>query len=244
MSRPVFVLFRKEAAGILRAPASWTVFAACAALVGLLFSFALRDASGTTARVPALFCQGLALAAPLPAAFFTMGLFARERNNGALETLLTAPVTDAEVVLGKFLAAFAATLFAMALCLAEYHAYLHVAAPSPPPAPAALFAGWAAIAAVAALWNALGTLASLCVRHEAAAGATTLLVGTGLTAAVLWADTVLPSAELLDALDPVAFARGTADTRPIFAALTGTAFLLFCAVRLLESRRWSAASPR
>ena len=244
MSNPAVVLFRKETGSALRALSVWCVIAACAAIVGLIFTLDLRDAAGSVARLPALFCQGLAQAAPIPAAFFTMGLFARERNNGSLETLLTAPVTDAEVVLGKFFAAYALTLFALALCLPEYWVYRRIAAPPPPGALVPLLAGWSAVAAYAALWTAFGTLASLFVRHESAAGAATLLFGLAMTVAVTTSDPSIPSGSFLNVLDPVAFARGTADTRPVFTALSGTAFFLFCAVRLLESRRWSASTPR
>ena len=122
--------------------------------------------------------------------------------------------------------------------------YRRVAAPPPPFATAPLFAGWGAVAAAAALWTAFGTLASLFVRHESAAGACTLLFGLALTVAATTADSVVPSGSFLNMLNPVAFAEGMADTRPVFACLSGTAFFLFCAVRLLESRRWSAVSPR
>src|SRR5688572_19880893 len=37
----------------------------------------------------------------------TMGLVAEERESGTLEVLMTMPVSDAEVILGKFLATFA-----------------------------------------------------------------------------------------------------------------------------------------
>jgi ABC-2 type transport system permease protein len=34
------------------------------------------------------------------------------------------------------------------------------------------------------------------------------------------------------------FSRGSIDTRPVVLYLSGTLFMLFAAVRLLESRRW------
>src|SRR5689334_21930083 len=37
----------------------------------------------------------------------TMGLFSEEKKRGTIELLLTAPLTDAQVVLGKFFSAFA-----------------------------------------------------------------------------------------------------------------------------------------
>ena len=241
MSSPTAVLFRKECRVALRSTATWCVFAACASLVGLFFSLALREAAGGPATLPELFCTPLALAAPLPAAFFTMGLFARERHNGTLETLLTAPVTDAQTVLAKFLAACLLALVALALCLPVFEAYLRFAAPPPPWDVRALAAGWGAIACATVLWTALGTFFSLLCRHESAAGAATLIVGFGLSLPVSGA-VALPFGSALEPYSLVAFARGVADTRPLFAALSGAAFLLFCAVRVLESRRWLASA--
>jgi ABC-2 type transport system permease protein len=237
MPSPTAVLFRKECRVALRFPATWCVFAACASLVGLFFSFALRAAAGGAGTLPELFCTPLALAAPLPAAFFTMGLFARERHNGTLETLLTAPVTDTQTVLAKFSAACLLALVALALCLPVFHAYLRLAAPPPEYDPLALAAGWCAVAAATALWTALGTLFSLLCRHESAAGAATLIVGFGISLPVSGA-IELPFDSALAPYSLVAFARGVADTRPLFAALSGTLFLLFLSVRVLESRRW------
>ena len=237
MSSPALVLFRKECRVALRSTATWCVFAACASLVGVFFVFALREAAGGPGTLPELFCMPLALAAPLPAAFFTMGLFARERHNGTLETLLTAPVTDAQTVLAKFSAACLLSLVALVLCLPVFHAYLRFAAPPPPWDARSFAAGCGAVAAATVLWTALGTFFSLLCRHESAAGAATLIAGLGLSLPV--SGTVeLPVESALEPWSLVAFARGVADTRPIFAALSGAAFFLFFSVRVLESRRW------
>ena len=243
MSSPALVLFRKECRVALRSTATWCVFAACASLVGVFFVFALREAAGGPGTLPELFCMPLALAAPLPAAFFTMGLFARERHNRTLETLLTAPVTDAQTVLAKFSAACLLSLVALALCLPVFHAYLRFAAPPPAWDPRALASGWCAIACATVLWTALGLFFSLLCRHESAAGAATLIAGLGISMPVSGA-VELPFDSALAPYSLVAFARGVADTRPLFVALSGAAFLLFLSVRVLESRRWlpSAAS--
>ena len=47
----------------------------------------------------------------------TMGLFSEEKKRGTIELLLTAPVTDLQIVLGKFLAAFS---FLLILLLATW----------------------------------------------------------------------------------------------------------------------------
>ena len=61
--------------------------------------------------------QGFFLQAPLFMAFFvpaiTMGLVSEEKRSGTLEMLMTLPVRDGEVILGKFLAAM--TLIAVVL---------------------------------------------------------------------------------------------------------------------------------
>lgn len=242
MSRVPLVLWRKETALALRSRATWFVFAAVAGLAGVLFVAGLRGEAGHAVQLPVVFCTRLAMAAPFAVAFFTMGLFARERASGTLEALLTAPVTDAEVVLGKFLSAYTLVLLSLALSSLSLPVYLHRAAPPPPYTPAHLALGAVSIALAAAAWTAFGVLAAVAARRESAAGATTLAFS--LSAAAFLAGQ-FPGFRTGDIDAPFGFAdfaRGMADTRPAVLFLTCAAFFLFCAVRLLETRRWASSS--
>jgi len=40
--------------------------------------------------------------APLPDSLITMRLYAEEKRSGTIELLLTSPLTDMEIILGKF----------------------------------------------------------------------------------------------------------------------------------------------
>jgi len=242
MSRVPLVLWRKETALALRSRATWFVFAAVAGLAGVLFTAGLREAAGHVERLPIVFCTQLAMAAPFAVAFFTMGLFARERASGTLESLLTAPVTDAEVVLGKFLSAYTLVLLSLGLASLALPVYLHRAAPPPPYAPAHVALGAGAVALAAAAWTAFGVLAAVAARRESAAGATTLAFSLSTAAFVSEQFPGFRESEISAMFDIIDFARGMADTRPAFLFLSLAAFFLFCAVRLLETRRWASSS--
>ncbi len=238
---PAVTIWKRECLAALRGPVSWWVFAGFTAVAGLRFTSALRLAAGTIEHMPAVFCTQLLLALCIPVALFTMGLFAAERANGTLEALMSAPVSDAQVVLGKFAAActltFAALLFA-ALVLPVYMAY---AAPAPACSRLALYTGFAVVSLFAAAGCAAGSLVSLLTPHPAIAalvtGGFTLAGALTLTGNVpgFGGRLVLLPTDIAD------FARGSADTRVVFAAASAILLLLFCAVRVLESRRWIAS---
>ncbi len=242
MSRVPLVLWRKETALALRSRATWFVLAAVAGLAGVLLVAGLRDAAGHVAQLPVVACSQFAMTAPFAVAFFTMGLFARERASGTLESLLTAPVTDAEVVLGKFLAAYTLVLLALGLSALSLPVYLHRAAPPPAFAPGHVAWGLGAIALASAAWTAFGVLAAVAARRESAAGATTLAFCLSTAAFLSEQFPGFRGSELTRLFDIADFARGVADTRPLFLFLSCAAFFLFCAVRLLETRRWASSS--
>lgn len=181
----------------------------------------------------------LLVATPL----LTMRLFAEERRSGTLETLLAAPVTETQVVLAKFAAAYAAFLLLWLPTLA-YAAILRACGANLP------ILDWGPVAAaylgtalVGAFFLALGLLCSLLTRHQAVA-AVACVTATGLALSGGRLPFYAHTAPFLDFAAAIAatrhvadFAAGIVDTRTVVWYVGGTALLLFTAIRILEARR-------
>ncbi len=103
--------------------------------------------------------------APLLLSFFapaaTMRLVAEERREGTFELLATQPVTDAEIVAGKFLGA----LLQLSLWLAATLVYPLSLAAIAAPDVGGIAAGYLALWLLAALAAAAGLFASALARH-------------------------------------------------------------------------------
>lgn len=112
--RATWTLAKRELQAYFDSPAAYVVLVVFLLFTGYFFT---RD----------LFLMNLASMrsffdlAPLLFIFFipaiTMSLFAEERRSGTLELLLTMPVTDAQVITGKLLAATILMMSAIALTL-------------------------------------------------------------------------------------------------------------------------------
>ena len=237
---PALTIWRKECRSCLRAPIAWCVFAGFTAVCGILFATALRHANGAPESLPAVLCTQFVRALCIPITLFTMSLFSTEKATGTIETLMTAPVTDAQVVLGKFAAAYTLVCISLAIALAIFPVYLHLSMPPPAYSPLSLYIGMVAVTLCAATGCALGTLISLLSHHQAPAAIATLLITVATAAAFTDAIPWFTGIGFFNAFDIADFARGTADTRIGFALVSTLIFLLFVAIRVLESRRWSS----
>ena len=236
MSAAATAIWVKDCRSALRSPVAWCGFAGSAAVCAALFAAGLKSAGGADAwdSFPALFCSRLLLSLCVPVSLFTMGLFAREQSRGTFDMLLAAPVSERELVLAKFFAAFALVCVSTAFAFGSALVYLRLAAP-PPPFIAAEMCG-AAVAAVlaASAWTAAGTFFSVLSYHQPPACAATAAASLGSAALFTRSFPGFNAAAMPDLAD---FARGTADSRVIFAALSLTVFLLACAIRVLQFRR-------
>ena len=181
----------------------------------------------------------------------TMRCFAEERRSGSLEVLLTAPVRDLEIVLGKWLAAV--TFFAI-LWLPTLAILWALTTPSMLATPMALgpvLAGYFGLALAGGMLLAVGCFTSSLTDNQLLASLSAILFNVGLFAAprilsAVLADQIHEHEWVARAIDQVNisdhltgwFMVGLVDTSRIVFFLAGTALFLFLTVKSLEARQW------
>lgn len=104
--RSVSLILRREMAAYFTSPVAYLIAAGFLLLSGVSFNNELTFALGVRpldpALIPRLLTQVMIFLAPL----LTMRLLAEESREGTMELLLTAPISDLAIILGKFLSAW------------------------------------------------------------------------------------------------------------------------------------------
>jgi len=169
----------------------------------------------------------------------SMRLLAEERRTGTLEVLLTAPIGEGHVVIGKFLAAFVFWLFlwlptvVYVLILASYSKIDW----------GPVLAGYLGIALMGLLFSAVGLLTSALTRNQIVAAifafaVLIVLFSVGLMENLATSQAlkgVLSYMNLWDHMDD--FARGLVDTRRIVYQLSLAGLFLFLATKALQASK-------
>lgn len=169
----------------------------------------------------------------------TMGLIAEEKRNGTIEILLTMPVRDSDVVVGKFLGVLGLYAVMLALTL-PYPLSVSTLGPLDW---GQVFTGYLGLFLQGAAMLAIGILASSWTDNQLVA-----LFASMFVCFALWIiDKVLPllpsgAASVLEWLSfdyhLRSMARGVVDTRDVAYFLSLMGFSLMFSFRALESRRW------
>lgn len=216
-------------------PFAYVVAALYFAISGLFFVSELP--SLTEARLDGWMGHA-ALLTVFVAPLLSMRALAEERRSGSLEVLLSSPVSDGAVVVGKFLGLFGA--FACLLGATAVYPLLLALWGRPDPGP--LIAGYLGLALLGAASLGVGLLASALSRQQIVAAALSFV-----TLLVLWIlDSVAPylgGGEGLLAylatnphVDP--FVRGVVRAQDAVYYLTVVVVTQVVAARAIESRRW------
>lgn len=243
-------LVRRELASYFMSLTGYIIMAAVMFLTGATFVVLLRNLQRVPTVIPVteLFYMTqffwMILIPATPA--ITMRVFAFEKLSGTFETLMTAPVTDLQVVLAKFSAAllFYAVMWLPLLgCILIVRHYTSDPTAFDAGAVGSTFCG---IILLGCLFISSGCCASALTRSQAIAAMISLAFGATLfllsfIAGRATADNSLISAALsLFALTDQMhdYARGVVDTRSVVFLISSSLFFLFLTLRIIESRRW------
>jgi len=171
----------------------------------------------------------------------SMRLFAEEKRSGTIELLMTSPIRDVEILLGKWFAAL--TMFATVLALSGINLGFLFAYGKPDWRP--ILIGYLGLLLQGGALLALGTLISTMTKNQIVAGGATFAaclllwildwVSSYETAA--WAK-VLSYLSVVTHYEP--FSKGVLDSRDVIFYLSVIFLGLFLTARSMESARWRA----
>ncbi len=237
----LWLIARRELMAILRSPLGFVVAALVLAADGLLFhTRALGGGEKYSTEVLTQFffdLSGLTMIASIP---LSMRLLAGERQRGTLTLLLTSPIKDYQIILGKFFGALAflclLTLLTLYLpALIVIHGKISIGH---------LCAGYLGTMLLGAACLAIGIFSSALSKSQIIAA---FLTAFALMAMVLfWLVAKVTEAPLDDVFMYLAlhnihfetFRTGKIHLRDVVYYLSVCGFFLFAATRVLESRRW------
>lgn len=227
---------RRELGAYFASPIAYMVTAAFLLVSGYLFSVILINTRQASLEI--LF-NNITVILLFITPLMTMRLLADEQRNGTIEVLLTAPVRDWEVVLGKFLAALG--LFGIILLLTLFYPLL-IWRLGGNPDWGPIFSSYLGLLLMAGAMLAIGTLASSLSENQIVAAVIAfaiLLILWLITAAsgvAGGASRVLQALSISERYND--FVRGAINLEDVIYYLSLMAGALFIATRVLETRRY------
>jgi ABC-2 type transport system permease protein len=240
--RNIITISIKEFKSYLTSPMAYIITAAF--LLGTGFFFALPQetaAAYAETSMRGVFANTFYIIIVfLLMALLTMRLISEERKLGTIELLMTAPVRDSELVLGKYLGSVG--LMLMMLIFTIYYPIMLIVYGDPDIGP--ILSGYLGIFLLSCMALAIGLFTSSLTSNQliAAVVAGAILLGLWFLNSVA---TLLPTsiANTIGYFSPASyipdFYTGVIDTRGIIYFISVTALFLFLAVRSLENSRWN-----
>jgi ABC-2 type transport system permease protein len=234
----IWAIAQRELRSYFVSPVAYVVGALFLLIVGVLFTATIFLSQSSEATLRPLFGNFAVIFLFIVPAL-TMRLLAEEQRTGTFELLLTAPVRDAELVIGKFLGVMLLVLILLAVT-AVYPVILMLAG-NPDRGP--MLAGYLGVVLQAAAFLAIGLFASSLTQNQIIAALLAFVI-----LLLLW---------LADALSQITggrigdlfrflsitrhfdeFPRGIIDTRHVIYFLSVTAASLFFTTLVVQARRW------
>ncbi|MCW5911752.1 MAG: gliding motility-associated ABC transporter permease subunit GldF [Cyclobacteriaceae bacterium] len=172
----------------------------------------------------------------------TMKSFAEEKKLGTLELLLTKPLSDWDVVLGKFLAAFALVLLALAPTVIYYFSVYKLGNPVGNIDSAGVWGSYIGLALLAMVFCAIGLLASSLTTNQIVsfilAAFLCFLIYTGFDSLATFGNNALLMKQLGILYHYDSLSKGLVDSRDVIYFISVTALVLVITKTIIGSRQW------
>jgi ABC-2 type transport system permease protein len=169
-----------------------------------------------------------------------MRLLAEERKSGTIEVLMTAPVTDWDIVLSKFFGSLAFYVFLwiptlIYILILRWYSEIDLGP---------VFTGYLGTILLGAMFIAIGLFCSSFTRNQVVAAIASFVIIT-----IIWTLGIFRifvsgtfAQGLIDYLSVFEhfreFSKGIIDTRPLVYYLSSTVLFLFFSARVVESSKW------
>ena len=251
----ILAIAQKELRSYFVSPIAYVVISLFAVLFGVFFvsslSFLLRISlqAGMMEGAPPININeymirpllgntGVIMLFVLP--MITMRSYAEEKRSGTIELLLSSPLTDFQIILGKFFGAL--SLFILMLAVTGIHISFLFWYGEPELAP--ILSGYLGLFLMGASFISIGLLISSATKNQVVAGMVTFAVLL-LFWVISWlgdpsggstTSLVLAYLSVLDHFDD--FSKGVIDTSHLTYYLSFISFGLFLTAKSVDSERW------
>ncbi|MCI1185946.1 gliding motility-associated ABC transporter permease subunit GldF [Hymenobacter sp. DH14] len=174
----------------------------------------------------------------------TMRTFAEEKKAGTIELLLTRPLTDGQIIGGKYLACLLLALLALVPTLLYYYSVYQLGSPEGNIDSAATVGSYLGLALLAAVFAAIGVLASALTRDQiiaflvAVVGCFLVYSGFDSLASVLQGSSAYYVSQLGIAAHYRDLSKGLVDSRDLVYFFSVVAVALQATRLALRSRNW------
>jgi ABC-2 type transport system permease protein len=251
--RNIIAIAGKELRGYFASPIAYIVIGAFALLFGYFFyagvaffnrqSMQMAMGQGGTMNINQMLVTPVFINATVMMLFLlpaiTMRTYAEEKRSGTIELLLTSPVTDTEIILGKFLGAMG--LYAAMLAVTLIHILLLFWFGNPEWKP--IVSAYLGMLLMGGCFISVGLLISSLTKNQIVAGVVTFAVFLMLWV-INWigvfvgptAQAILSHLSITDHFDD--FSRGVLDTKHLVYYISFISLGLFLTAKSVDSERW------
>ncbi|MEQ8476785.1 gliding motility-associated ABC transporter permease subunit GldF [Fulvivirga sp.] len=242
----MFEILRKELNGFLNSLIAYIVISVFLTGIGLLMwvfpetsvlEYGYADMETLFALGPYVFMF------LIPA--ITMRMFAEEKKAGTIELLLTKPLTDWQIILGKYFSGFLLVLFALIPTLVYYYTIYQLGNPVGNVDTAGVVGSYIGLALLGGVFTSIGVFSSLITTNQIVSFIIAVFLCfifyTGfesLASINVWGAASLFLEQLGIVYHYRAMSKGLLDTRNLIYFLSVIGVMLMFTKFILGSRRW------